>query len=80
MWGRSGQRGRIAATAASAGWSGSAFLVSGPVREADVVVAQTDCTAMRMEQFDALIGSLEIADEAPALAAVAEARRRFSRA
>ncbi len=71
---------RIAAAAASAGQSVSAFVLGAAVREADVVLARADSTVMSVEQFDALVGSLEIADEAPALAAVAAAPRRYARA
>jgi uncharacterized protein (DUF1778 family) len=71
---------RIAAAAAAAGQSVSAFVLGAAVRAADVVLARADTTMMSVEQFDALAASLEIADDFAALAAVAAAPRRYTRA
>ena len=47
---------------------------------ADVVLARADTTLMPAEQFDALMSSLEVPDEAPTLLEAASPPRRFSRA
>jgi uncharacterized protein (DUF1778 family) len=70
---------RIARAAATMHQSISVFVLSAAVRAADVVLARADATLMPAEQFDALMSSLEIPDEAPRLLEAATQRRRFSR-
>lgn len=57
----------------------SAFVVRAARAEADRVLARTDVTAMPAGQFDALVGSLDQADPAPALVRAAARPRRFAR-
>ena len=71
---------RIAQAAAMLHLSVSAFVPSAAVREADIVLARADTTLMPAEQFDALMSSLELPDEAPRLLEAATRPRRFSRA
>jgi uncharacterized protein (DUF1778 family) len=71
---------RIAQAAAALHQSISAFVLSAAVRAADVVLARADTTLIPAEQFDALMSSLELPDEAPRLLEVASRPRRFSRA
>jgi uncharacterized protein (DUF1778 family) len=75
---RSGQR--IAQAAAACRQSVSAFVLAAAVREADMVLARADVTLMPAEQFDALMDSLEIPDQAPRLLEAASRPRRFTRA
>ncbi len=70
---------RIAQAAAAMHQSISAFVLSAAVREADVVLARSDTTLMPAGQFDALMSSLEVSDEAPRLREAASRPRRFSR-
>jgi len=70
---------RIALAAAAMHLSISAFVLSAAVREADLVLARADTTLMPAEQFDALMSSLEVPDEAPRLLEAASRPRRFSR-
>ncbi|HEX5204782.1 MAG TPA: DUF1778 domain-containing protein [Actinoplanes sp.] len=70
---------RIAQAAAARHQSLSAFVLTAAVREADRVLARADVTLMPVEQFDALMGSLEVPDEAPGLLAAAVRPRRFTR-
>jgi uncharacterized protein (DUF1778 family) len=71
---------RITQAAAAMHQSISAFVLSAAVREADVVLARADRTLMPAEQFDLLMSSLEVPDEAPRLLEAASRPRRFSRA
>jgi uncharacterized protein (DUF1778 family) len=71
---------RIAQAAAAMHQSISAFVLSVAVREADVVLARADTTLMPAEQFDTLMSSLEVPDDAPGLLEAASRPRRFSRA
>jgi len=48
--------------------SKSAFVTSAARAEAEKVVARADITLMASDVFDALVTSLEVADEAPELA------------
>jgi uncharacterized protein (DUF1778 family) len=68
--------------------SRAAELVQEPVSEfmrraaadrASEVLAQSMTTVMPAEQFDALMASLDNADDAPALTALAKAPRKFVR-
>jgi uncharacterized protein (DUF1778 family) len=57
----------------------SAFVVHAAAAEADRTLARADITMMPAEQFDELFASLEIADEAPALARLGTTDRRYVR-
>jgi uncharacterized protein (DUF1778 family) len=69
----------IARAAALRKESVSAFVLGAARREADVLLARADLTLMPVEQFDALMASLDTSDEAPALRRAAQERRRFTR-
>jgi uncharacterized protein (DUF1778 family) len=71
---------RIAQAAAARQQSVSTFVLAAAVREADMVLARADVTLMPVEQFDALMDSLEIPDQAPRLLEAASRPRRFKRA
>ncbi|WP_341359270.1 DUF1778 domain-containing protein [Georgenia sp. M64] len=58
----------------------STFVTRAARAEAGRVLARADVTLMPAEQFDALMETLERADQAPALARAAARRRRFDRA
>lgn len=70
---------RIVRAAALEKSSVSAFVLAAALRRADEVLARADVTLMPAEQFDALMASLDVPDEAPALAAIAARPRRFTR-
>lgn len=57
----------------------SEFMRNAALDRADKILALSSRTLMPAEQFDALIESLDIADEAPNLAELAAEPRRFSR-
>lgn len=57
----------------------SSFVLRAASTEANRVLAHADTTLMPAQQFDALIGSLDVPDAAPTLARVAARRRRFVR-
>ncbi len=59
--------------------SSSSFMVDAAVDQAERVLARADHTMMPAEQFDALVASLDAPDNAPTLARVASAPRRFKR-
>lgn len=71
---------RIARAASARHQSVSTFVLSAAVREADVVLARADVTLMPVEQFDALMDSLDAPDQALRLLAAASGPRRFARA
>ncbi|MDX6681624.1 MAG: hypothetical protein QOG94_1663 [Solirubrobacteraceae bacterium] len=70
----------IAAAAAAAALSVSAFVLGAAVREADRVLGRADQTLMPAAQFDALVGSLDAPEPAPRLAAAARSPKRYRRA
>lgn len=70
---------RIEAAAARLDQSASAFVVHAAIGEADRVLARTETTMMSAEQFDALLTALDMADEAPALARLAQRERSYHR-
>jgi uncharacterized protein (DUF1778 family) len=70
---------KIAQAAEAGHVSVSAFVLEAAVKAADHVLARTDVTAMSAEQFDQLIESLDVPDEAPALARLARKPRRYAR-
>jgi uncharacterized protein (DUF1778 family) len=57
----------------------SDFTRTAALRRAEKVLARTSTTLMPAEQFDALLESLDIADDAPALKRAFERPRRFER-
>ncbi|WP_372448414.1 type II toxin-antitoxin system TacA family antitoxin [Kibdelosporangium banguiense] len=57
----------------------SDFTRNAALRRAEKVLARTKVTLMPAEQFDALLDSLDIADDAPALQRAFERPRRFER-
>jgi len=57
----------------------SDFTRNAALRRAETVLARTEVTLMPAEQFDALLDSLDIADDAPALKRAFERPRRFER-
>ncbi|MFI6575485.1 DUF1778 domain-containing protein [Nocardiopsis sp. NPDC050513] len=57
----------------------SSFVLSAAAAAADRVLARSDATLMDPEQFDELIESLDVPDDAPRLAALAQRPRRFRR-
>lgn len=61
------------------GESVSSFVLRAASIEANRLLAYADTTLMPAQQFDALIGSLDVPDTAPTLARVAARRRRFVR-
>jgi uncharacterized protein (DUF1778 family) len=68
---------RITRAAALTDTSVSAFVLSAALRQADEVLARADVIFMPTEQFDALMASLDMPDEAPALHAAAARPPRF---
>lgn len=70
---------RISRAAALLHESVSSFVLRAASTEADRVLAHADTTLMPAEQFDALIGSLDVPDAAPTLARIAARGRRFVR-
>jgi uncharacterized protein (DUF1778 family) len=70
---------RIARAAALKQQSISAFVLGAAGREADRVLSHGDQTIMSATQFDDLMTSLDVADDAPSLRKVARAPRSFER-
>jgi uncharacterized protein (DUF1778 family) len=71
---------RIVQAAGLLGQSVSGFVLSAARSAADAVLARADTTLMPAEQFDGLMRSLDVADEAPNLRAAATTSRRVARA
>lgn len=69
----------IEAAAVRLDQSASAFVVHAATVEADRVLARTEATVMPAAQFDALLAALDVADDAPALAQLAQRERRYRR-
>jgi len=59
--------------------STSAFVVHAAAERADLLLARADITVMPAEQFDELLASLDVADEAIALTRLGQTERRFVR-
>jgi uncharacterized protein (DUF1778 family) len=70
---------RIAQAAAALRQPVSTFVLGVAVREADMVLAGADVTLIPAEQFDALMASPEIPDQAPRLLSATSRPRRFTR-
>jgi uncharacterized protein (DUF1778 family) len=71
---------RISRAARAQDLSVSAFVLGAAMREAEHVLGRADRTLMPVDQFDALIGSLDHDDGAPRLQQAAEAERHYRRA
>ena len=54
-------------------------MVHAAVARADHVLARADVTMMPAEQFDELLASLDVADEASTLARLGQSERRYVR-
>lgn len=72
-------RDRITQAAGLIHASVSTFVLAAASAEADRVLARADRTLMPAEQFDQLLTSLDLPDEAPTLTRVATKPRRFTR-
>ena len=70
---------RIEDAAARLGQSASMFVIHAATAEADRVLARAEATVMPADQFDALLTALDMPDEAPALARLAQRDRRYRR-
>lgn len=70
---------QISAAAEKVNETISEFIRNAALDRADKILALSSRTLMPAEQFDALISSLDVADEAPNLARVAAEPRRFAR-
>lgn len=57
----------------------SAFILDAATMAAERVIARVDHVVMPADQFDALIDSLDVPDEAPTLTRAAGRKRRFTR-
>jgi uncharacterized protein (DUF1778 family) len=71
---------RIVQAAGLLGQSVSGFVLAAASSAADAVLARADTTLMPAEQFDGLLRSLDVADQAPNLRAAAAGARRVARA
>ena len=58
----------------------SAFVLDAATSAAERVLARVDNVMMPADQFDALLTSLDVPDDAPALRGLAQRERRFRRA
>ncbi|MQY24620.1 type II toxin-antitoxin system TacA family antitoxin [Nocardia aurantia] len=72
-------RNQIEAAAGVVGETLTDFVRKAAMQRADQVLALSSRTMMPAEQFDEMIRSLDIADEAPALAEAVARGRRFVR-
>jgi uncharacterized protein (DUF1778 family) len=70
---------RIEAAAARLDQSASAFVLHAASVAADRVLARTETTLMPAEQFDAMLAALDVPDDAPALARLAQRERKYHR-
>ena len=59
--------------------SASAFILDAATTAAERVIARVDHVVMPADQFDALIDSLDVADEAPTPTRAAGRKRRFTK-
>lgn len=72
-------RNQIEAAASAVGETVTEFVRNAAMQRADQVLALSSRTLMPAEQFDAMIRSLDIADDAPELAKAVARGRRFVR-
>ena len=70
----------ISQAAALVGQSRSAFVVDAAREAADRTLARADVTLMPAEQFDAMMASLDVPDDAPRLQKLLAGPRKFRRA
>jgi len=70
---------RIEDAAARLDQSTSMFVIQAVTAEADRVLTRTEATVMSADQFDAMLTALDMPDEAPALARLAQRDRRYRR-
>jgi uncharacterized protein (DUF1778 family) len=70
---------RIEDAAARLEQSTSVFVIHAVTAEADRVLARAEATVMSTDQFDAMLTALDVPDEAPALARLAQRDRRYHR-
>jgi uncharacterized protein (DUF1778 family) len=73
------EKARIEQAAKASHESLSSFVVHAATAEADRVLARADVTLMPAEDFDALLASLDVAEDVPALARLGKSERRFIR-
>jgi uncharacterized protein (DUF1778 family) len=71
---------KIAEAARLSHQSVSSFVLNAATTAAERIIARVDRVVMPADQFDALINSLDAADEAPTLTRAAKQKRRFTRA
>jgi len=72
-------RNQIEAAAGAVGETLTDFVRNAAIQRADQVLALSSRTLMPAEQFDAMIQSLDIADDAPELSKAVARGRRFVR-
>ncbi|MQY18136.1 type II toxin-antitoxin system TacA family antitoxin [Nocardia macrotermitis] len=72
-------RNQIEEAAGTVGESLTEFVRNAAIQRADRVLALSSRTLMPAEQFDAMIESLDVADDAPAMTRLAERARRYVR-
>ena len=72
-------RNQIEEAAGAVGETLTEFVRNAAIQRADHVLALSSRTLMSAEQFDAMIKSLDVADEAPELAELAARTRRYVR-
>ncbi len=70
---------RIEDAAARLDQSTSVFVLHAVTAEADRVLARAEMTVMSADQFDVMLTALDMPDEAPALARLAQRDRRYRR-
>lgn len=70
---------KIAEAARLSQQSVSAFTLNAATTAAERIIARVDHVVMPADQFDALLSSLDVPDEAPTLARAASRKRRFTR-
>lgn len=70
---------KIAEAARLSQQSVSAFVLNVATTAAEHIIARVDHVLMPADQFDALISSLDVPDDAPTLARAASRKRRFTR-
>jgi uncharacterized protein (DUF1778 family) len=73
------RRNQIKEAAGAVGESPTEFVRNAAIERADRILALSSRTLMSAEQFDAMIGSLDVADDAPALTKAAAKPRVFVR-
>ncbi|MBF6397449.1 DUF1778 domain-containing protein [Nocardia cyriacigeorgica] len=72
-------RSQIEEAAQAVGETVTEFVRNAAIQRADRILALSSRTLMPAEQFDAMLESLDVADEAPELAQLASRPRRYVR-